>query len=259
MEAIERFMAAAGAPDEASIAALAPWLAEDVSIAGPIAPGTGKTHLMEALAAPNATRFIAGARWTEPSAEGGEVVVDALLPAGAALAGLRFALTVGQDGRIARIQQQLLPAPRPEPSPIAISEELQAMIDGALTNGTPIVVSYVDARGVPHISPRGSVQVLNERQVALWARDPEGGILAGIAANPHIAMYYRDPKTRSAITMTGRATIVRDGPVRDRVYENQPALERNFDGRKRGIAIVVDLDEVETAGPSGRARMVREG
>ena len=46
----------------------------------------------------------------------------------------------------------------------------------ALDNKTPFVVAYVDAAGVPHVSPRGTVQSWSPDQVAMWARDPAGGL-----------------------------------------------------------------------------------
>jgi predicted pyridoxine 5'-phosphate oxidase superfamily flavin-nucleotide-binding protein len=151
----------------------------------------------------------------------------------------------------------MLPAPRQPAQPLSISPEWKTIIDGALVNGTPVIVGYVDAAGVPHLSPRGSVQVLDEERMALWARDPEGGILKGIASNPNVTLFYRDPKTRTSFTITGKAHIASDDQTRDAIYDNQPVQERNFDGRKRGTAIVVDVEELEAATPAGRSRMAR--
>jgi len=256
--AVETYLAAVADPDPGRLEALEPWLAENVVVAGPVGPGAGRELVLQSLSAPNATRLVTGAAWSDPAEVDGEVVVDAVLPAGMALGGLRFALKVGPDGRITRIEQQLLTAAPPGPQPLSISSETAALIEGALTNGTPFIVSYVDAAGMPHISPRGSVLVLNELQLGMWARDPEGGLLKGIAANPNVALYYRDPKNRVSFTISGRARVTDDLPTREAIYTRQPAIERNFDGRKRGMAIVVDVVQFDAAAPSGRTRMVRQ-
>ena len=250
------YFAALREPDAGRLAALEPLLAEDAAVVGLVGAASGRHQVLEALAAPDATRMVRAAEWSEPVNEAGEVVVDANLPAGGAIAGMRFAVALGEDGRIVRVGQQMLPAAPPAPQPLAITPEMKDMIDGALANGTPFVVSYVDSEGVPHISPRGSVQALNERQIGIWARDPEAGLPRGIAANPNVALYYRDPKTRAALTIVGKAHIA-DEETRSVIYENQAAIERNIDGRKRGIGIVVDVEIIEAAGPAGRTKMVR--
>jgi hypothetical protein len=144
----------------------------------------------------------------------------------------------------------------PATEPLSIRPEWKELIDNALANGTPVIVAYVDAAGVPHVSPRGSVQVLNEKQLGMWARDPEGGLLKGIAANPNMTFFYRDPKTRQAFTITGTARLA-DAAEKETIYQGQPALERNMDGRMVGSAVVIDVQTLEAAGPSGRAKQVR--
>jgi hypothetical protein len=81
-------------------------------------------------------------------------------------------------------------------------------------------------------------------------------LLKGIAANPNMTVYYRDPKTRQAFTFTGLARLA-DASERETIYQGQPALERNMDGRMVGSAVVIDVTLLEAAGPAGRAKMVR--
>jgi hypothetical protein len=256
--AVEAYIAAVTDPSPGNLAALEPKLDEDLVVLGLVGAGAGRANVLQALAAPNATRLVAAAQWSDPGDEDGELIREARLPGGVPFAGLRFAFRIHNGERIARIGQQLMPAAPPEAQPVSITADLKALIDGALANGTPVIVGYVDANGVPHLSPRGSAQVLNETQVALWSRDPNGGILKGIAVNPNVALYYRDPKSRASVTITGRAHVPQDSRIRDTIYDNQPEIERNLDGRKKGVGIVVDVDLLEAAGPAGRTRMVRE-
>jgi hypothetical protein len=255
--AVQAYIYAIKYPSEANIAALEPCLAEDVVVVGLVGAATGREPALSAIATPEATRLVATADWSDARQDGGEFVIDAKLPPGRPLAAMTFGFRQDESGRITRIGQQMVLASPPASEPLAIRPEWKELIDGALTNGTPVIVAYVDAAGVPHVSPRGSVHVLNETQLGMWARDPEGGLLKGIASNPNVTFFYRDPKTRAAITITGRARLAADQAEKETVYNGQPALERNMDGRMAGSAVVVDVDLLEAAGPSGRAKMVR--
>ena len=74
-----------------------------------------------------------------------------------------------------------------------------------------MIVAYVDADGVPHVSPRGTVQVWSPDQLAMWIRDPNGGLLRAIASNPHLSCFYRDAQEHALPTSSpdepARSTI----------------------------------------------------
>jgi hypothetical protein len=166
-------------------------------------------------------------------------------------------VTVRQSGdRLVELTQEVEQAKAP-PTALIIDDQLSATIDGALANKTPFVVAYVDTAGVPHVSPRGTVQSWSADQVAMWARDPEGGLVRAIGSNPNVSLFYRDPSSRAAYEITGRARAVDDPDERARVYERSPAVERNLDPRVRGVAIIVDVDAVVGGAPGGRVNMRR--
>lgn len=54
-----------------------------------------------------------------------------------------------------------------------------------------------------------------------------------------------------------RSTIEDDPAARAVIFDNSHPRERQMDFRRRGVAIVVDLDRVEGRGPEGRLLMVR--
>jgi hypothetical protein len=139
--------------------------------------------------------------------------------------------------------------------PIELSDEMKERIDGALENGTPIVVAYVDEQGAPHLSFRGTTQVLGDDRLAIWARDPAGGLPIAVAQNPQVALLYRDPLARRSLSMSGRAAVAPE--LNDTVYERSPERERDRDPERKGIAIVVELDQVVSSGPDGVLRMTR--
>jgi hypothetical protein len=143
------------------------------------------------------------------------------------------------------------------PSPIQLTEEIRAAVNGALANGTPVVVAYVDERGQPRLSFRGSTQVFGDDQLAIWVRNPEGGLPRALAANPRVSLLYRNPQPRTMLLFEGRGRIDPAEATRATVYEQAPEVERNFDPERKGLALIVDLDRVAGFTPAGRVLMQR--
>ena len=254
-DALEAYEAALVEPSASNLDALRAALDADVVVLGPVGPGRGIDGVRDALEHPRRPGFLALATFSAPTFDGDEADVEVVLPAGGPLAGLGLHVAFA-EGRIVRVEQVLRMAPPPEPTPLALSDELRAIVDGALANGTPLTVAYVDADGAPHLSPRGSTSAHSPTQLAMWVRDPAGGLLAAIGSNPHVALLYRDPATGASFQFAGRARDDADDAVRDEVYGRAPAPERNLDARRLGRAVVIDLDRVEGTGPTGRVRMV---
>jgi pyridoxine/pyridoxamine 5'-phosphate oxidase len=142
---------------------------------------------------------------------------------------------------------------------LKLDDELRGIINNALTERTPMIVASVDAEGRPRLTFRGSLQAFSDDQVGFWARNPEGGTMDNIGANPHVAMIMRNPDTRVVLQLAGRARRV-EGAERDQVYANAPEFEQRADADKKGAGVVVDLDRVEGflgMGADGKPRFVR--
>jgi Pyridoxamine 5'-phosphate oxidase len=220
-----------------------------------VGPGHGIDEVRHALANPRRPGFLASATWTTTERTTDGATIEVALPSGGPVE--RLTLEVRFDGeRIARVQQLVTMAPPPEATPLALGEELRARIDGALAAGLPLVLTYVDAEGGPHLSLRGSTSAHSDTQLAIWVRDPKGGLLAAIEQHPRVALLYRDPATQIAYQFAGRARVDDAPEVRDAVYRRSPGIEQNLDAARRGRAVIVDLDRVEGTGPAGRLRMV---
>ena len=127
---------------------------------------------------------------------------------------------------------------------IRLTDEMQDSICSALADRVPVVLAYVDPDGQPAISFRGAVQPYSDDQLALWARNPEGGLLRGIASNPKIALLYANLAERRSWQFRGRAHVETDEAVRRTVYDHSPEVERHRDPERNGVAVVVDIDSV---------------
>ena len=140
---------------------------------------------------------------------------------------------------------------------LRLTDAIIEAVNGALLNRTPVMVAYVDGSGRPHLSLRGSVQVFGPEQLAIWVRNPGGGLLSAIPSNPHLSLLYWDPAKRTMYQFHGRARVDGSADVRDHVYANTAEPERNLDPERGGVAVVVDLDRVEGRDATGPVLMER--
>jgi hypothetical protein len=131
---------------------------------------------------------------------------------------------------------------------IELTDEMREAIGNALADRAPVIVAYADSEGQPHISFRGTTQVFSKEQLALWARQPQGGIVDAIAQNPRVTLLYRNPATRLSWQFFGRAHVDGSEDVRRTVYDSSPEVERNADPERKGAAILIDVDRVVQRG-----------
>lgn len=258
IEAAQRWTEALSAPTEAHKAALAEVLAPGVVSATPLGVTEGSAAVLEGFGSSPLAEALASASWSEPVDDGGAVTTTATFAPGSPVGGLSLRFEFDEAGRVARVDTGVVAAPPPEPVPVKLTDAMASSVNGALANRTPVIVAYVDAEGQPHLSFRGSTQVFSEDQLALWIRAPEGGLVSALGHNPKLALFYRDPATRTAYQFHGRAHLEGDPEVAERVYSNSPEPERNADPERRGVAVVVDVDRVEGRDAGGPILMRRD-
>ena len=128
---------------------------------------------------------------------------------------------------------------------IELTDDMRDRLASALTDGCPVVISTVDDDGQPHLSFYGTTQVLSADQLALWVRNPAGGLLTRIVDNPRIALLYRNSPDRVSYQFLGRARTESDETVRTHVFDNSPEIERSLDPDRKGVAVVIDVDRVQ--------------
>jgi Pyridoxamine 5'-phosphate oxidase len=252
--AVEAYQKAIVKGDDDSVAG---YLADDVVVETNFGRAEGVEGALALLHEPRIAGLLAaGPRWTEPTESGDTITVTARFPATAPFGGVEFVFTFAA-AKISRVEQQILPAEAIPPAKLLLTDDIKSAVDGALDNQTPMMIAYSDGDGEIHLSYRGTIQAYSDDQLALWARDPEGGLPRHITARPKVTLFYHDPKTRTTYTCYGRARITDDEDTRTAIFDNSPARERQMDFRRRGVAILVDLDKLEGRGPGGRILMLR--
>jgi hypothetical protein len=141
--------------------------------------------------------------------------------------------------------------------PLELTDEIAAEINGAYEAGRPVAVAYVDAEGYPHVSFRGTTQVFGPQELAIWARNPQGGLPQAIVERPRVGLLYRNPQTRQMYVFYGRARLAEEEATKQLVYARSPQRERETDPERLGVAVVVELDRVDAISPERRFRMTR--
>ena len=146
----------------------------------------------------------------------------------------------------------------PEPlSELKLTDQIKEMVNTSFTSGKPVIVAYTDANGAPSLSYRGSAIAYSDNQLAIWARNPEGGLQKAIAANPRVTMLYRNPgpDDRAMLQFRGVAHIENDDATREKVYSSIPEAEQNSDREKKGSPVILDLERVDGFMPGARVAM----
>jgi hypothetical protein len=162
--------------------------------------------------------------------------------------------------QIGRVQHQFFTV-RGAAAPVHLTQEMKQIINNSLADRHPIVVAYVDERGAPQLSFRGSVQAFSDTQIAVWVR-PESRLVECVEKNAYVSFLYRNEDTHAGFNIQGRGRISREPEECRRVYESSPAIERERDLARLGVALIVDIDLMEGSivrlrRESERVRMAR--
>ncbi len=163
------------------------------------------------------TPVYAQGEWSEPELVGESARVSATFPTFGTIRA--YALTVTFDGadRITLLDETVTMYPSPAPSS-HIPPVVRTAINGALANGTPLVVAYTGGDGIPALSLRGSVQVYGKSELCLWVRNPKSGLVDAVRKGQVLSLLYRNSGRRMTLVMRGRGEISRRrGPRADLV------------------------------------------
>ncbi len=151
-------------------------------------------------------------------------------------------------------------ATQPPPAPLTemkLTDEIKTAVNNSFTSGKPMLFAYVDGDGQPSLSYRGSAYAYSDNQLAIWVRNPDGGMLKAMGANNRITAMYRDPETRASMQFRGKAKVDASDETREKLYNAIPEPERNADKEKKGSAVIIDLDRVDGFMPGVRMAMRR--
>ena len=150
------------------------------------------------------------------------------------------------------------PAPPAPLTEMKMTDEIKHALGTPFESGNFSIIAYVDASGQPNMSFRGSIHVHDDGSLALWARNPEGGLLKALSGGSNkVAVIYRnpDPSGRAMLTFKGTARIDNSDAAREKVYSEIPTQEQNSDKEKKGSPVIIELSSVDGMYPGARVAM----
>lgn len=141
---------------------------------------------------------------------------------------------------------------------IELDDEVRTRLARAIEEGKTLTAAYVDVEDRPHISFYGSTHVHDRDKLALWVRDPQGALISTLPSRPHIALIYGDIGSRVYYTFAGRGRVDDSAAVRERVYSEMHPIERQFDPDRKGVAVIIELDQFTTLSKAGKRVQKRD-
>ena len=138
---------------------------------------------------------------------------------------------------------------------IELTEEMQDLMNNALLNGTPCILTTSSASGDLTIGFRGSMMAWQSDCLAYWERG-KGQSLDHLEDGGNAAVILRNPELRKGWKFFGKGTVLRDGPIRDAIMARVVKPEMDRDPDQEGFAVILTLDRVEDLG--GRRLMARQ-
>jgi len=130
----------------------------------------------------------------------------------------------------------------PPVTPIDLSAFAE-IIDNARTDNNSGVVATIGPDG-PDVGFKGSFLVWDKDHVAWWERTMRE-TYAAIQHDPRVCILVRNlTRDRRTIRLYGRATIVDDPQLRERIWDRVVQVEKDTDKEKKGAAVLVRVDRV---------------
>lgn len=110
----------------------------------------------------------------------------------------------------------------------------------------PAYLATASKEGVPNISPKGSMMVMDEETLIFASLFP-GKTSQNIAENKHVSIAYVDPATFRGYQLKGEAQILRSGKVYDDVCDKIAASPMKLP--KPEAAVVIKLKDIYDLSP----------
>ena len=130
----------------------------------------------------------------------------------------------------------------PPVTPIDLSGFAE-IIDNARTDNSSGLVASIGRDG-PDVGFKGSLMVWDKDHVAWWERTLRE-TYAAIQNDPRVCVFVRNTtRDRRTIRLYGRATVVDDAELRERIWTRVVQVEKDPDKEKKGAAVLVRVDRV---------------
>jgi general stress protein 26 len=97
--------------------------------------------------------------------------------------------------------------------------------------------------GYPDISFRGSTFIFDDEHIAFWDRSL-GTSTTNLQQNANLCMLYYDKDGRVGWRFYGKATVYKEGPVREQIMNRVIKAEIDKDPERKGYGVLIRVDKI---------------
>jgi predicted pyridoxine 5'-phosphate oxidase superfamily flavin-nucleotide-binding protein len=126
---------------------------------------------------------------------------------------------------------------------IRMTDEMKDRVNKAYEEKKYCVWATTSDDGYPDMSFRGSTFVFDDEHIAFWDRSL-GTSTANLEKNSNISMFYYDKENKLGWRFYGRATVYKEGAVRERIMSQTVKAELDKDPERKGYGVLVRIDKI---------------
>jgi predicted pyridoxine 5'-phosphate oxidase superfamily flavin-nucleotide-binding protein len=126
---------------------------------------------------------------------------------------------------------------------IKMTDEMKERVDKAYDEKKYCVWATTSEDGYPDISFRGSTYVFDDEHIAFWDRSL-GTSSTNLARNPNVCMLYYDKEGRLGWRFYGKATVYKEGDMREKIMSRVIKPELDKDPERKGYGVLIRVDKI---------------
>jgi uncharacterized protein len=129
-----------------------------------------------------------------------------------------------------------------------LSDTIKTLIRNAWDDGYPCLLATSGKEG-PNITPKGSMIVFDDEQLAYWERSKRN-VLENLGADQRVCVMYanfkaqRDGELESGfLRFFGKAVLHESGPMREAIFAKLLLREQTHVGADAGIGVLIRIEK----------------
>jgi uncharacterized protein len=129
-----------------------------------------------------------------------------------------------------------------------LSDTIKSLILSAWDDGYPCLLATSGREG-PNITPKGSMIVFDDEQLAYWERSKRG-VLENLGADRRVCVMYANFKAQrdgildsGFLRFFGAAVLHESGPVREAIFAKLLPREQTHAGAEAGIGVLIRIEK----------------
>jgi len=126
---------------------------------------------------------------------------------------------------------------------IKLTDDIKERIGKAFKEKKYCVWATSSKDGFPDISFRGSTFVWDDEHIAFWDRS-RGISTKNLEGNPNVCMLYIDLTDRVGWRFYGKATLYKEGEMRQKIMDRTIKDELDKDPERKGNGVLVQVDKI---------------